>query len=322
MKKWISVLLIGCILTLTIMTDMVSGNDEQVYHFYNIDSTVIGNDKDLHCVMIWVDDIEHAGIEEECERILGYSWDNVIQDERKMHSKALERLTLSTSNGCTAYGFFDDEWFVENDELHNKIDDYVAVQRLLSKERYLSSNTMFVEKTGIENAVLYVSAYSPVIIAELSKADMDVVRNTKGINQISEIGISECICDDNEHLEIEQPNNRSVTDYLDYINATGPKSAGLNGSGVKIGLIDSSVVTASGHSELSGSSIIPVGTYSSTNGSHSVAMARIICGSSGVAPGCTLYSAEISSSNAELSFYVNVELLIDQGVNIINCSYG
>ena len=98
--------------------------------------------------------------------------------------------------------------------------------------------------------------------------------------------------------------------------------AGYTGDGVKVGLLDEYKVNAGLSAELSNSNVTQVGTGSVASGStvHCIKMARIICGSNGVAPGCDLYTAGHSSDSTMV--YTQMEALISAGVYVINCSFG
>ncbi len=165
----------------------------------------------------------------------------------------------------------------------------------------------------------FLSHFSPMVMANLS--DEEIISLAGNEDVVSLALYEESF---QEEDDISDDDYNSITDesrslnYISYVNATGPKSAGINGAGVKVGLVDSRLVYNSNDPELSDANIVQVGAAGSTN-THAILMARIICGSNGLAPGCTLYSATTSNTQNK---YEAIELLINEGVSIINYSMG
>lgn len=109
------------------------------------------------------------------------------------------------------------------------------------------------------------------------------------------------------------------TSYLSYIDANKLLYAGLKGAGVKVGLMDVSVVKESSHEELNNSDIFSQKVIGAVVNEHSINMARIICGEYGVAPKCKVYSY---GSLEVLESIKAIEDMINKGVTVINYSKG
>ena len=209
----------------------------------------------------------------------------------------------------------------------------------IPKSLYAVNNQEIVKNSLIAGNIEFVSRYSPMIIAVLTQEQIEAVAEEEQVvgiylatdeteivseevngEESGEIVVGSAVADgvsgDAEVMAISDYDG-----YLDYLNARAAHAMGYTGDGVKVGVMDASAVTTAGHNELAGSGVVGIYNAGSLleptiNEEHSVDMVRIICGDYGMAPDCQVYSI------SNMSFYPNMEELIDRGVSVINISIG
>ena len=294
------------------------------------------NEKMIYQVAIWLNDIDFEDVRNSAEKSAGISWEDLVCEEDRIYARAAfevnkkkgigSTLSVSDDNNGLFYGL---DIIIEAKEkisaLQKKINTYVSEEREAASNLYSQQNTTFVMENIETEHVKFISRYSPMIIAELSWEQIEKIAQSEEV-----IGIFEAWFEDSEGKfetelytgEVKTASGSKLSEdytfYLKYLNADKEHVAGLTGRGVKVGIADDKIVRASDHSELKQSDITAVGTRYST-GDHAVKMARVICGSNGMAPDCDLYSVNIHEGGS--LFYNSIELLLDKGVSVINISY-
>lgn len=315
-KKKIALLLSGSMLLNAGIIFSSSAADEPI-HKKN-DKSVSDNIK--YHVMVWMNDIDYSEVTTAAEQSLGFSWDDIEQFEKESYEAAKKRNNSKGITLDTEYELYDKQLVAELQTCSEMTNALISEERSISRSLYEVNNQAVIDSEALSSEIDYISKYSPSFIASLSSDQICSLKKNEKIVSIYPINnIEYKPLDDN--VTESPPKQISATDYLSYINATVPKSNGFDGSGIKVGMLDWAIVSSSSHSELSSSNIVGVGTSSNLFPTHARNVARIICGSNGVAPNCTLYSAGFTSGN--FADYQNkMELLIACGVNIINCSFG
>lgn len=200
-------------------------------------------------------------------------------------------------NGKEEYVEYDDP--IDGELLQQAIE----TKRALFAESYLEANASFADSYVCKDKQIFISAYSPLLILQMTKEQILKLDRDKHVVRI------ELFINFKLESELSIANAVSRADYVRNINMN-------KGSGVKIGQIESGVPNIN-DSDLQNATIIRHTTNNTTT--HATRIARILVGESdGLAPEATLYSSGYEE-NAQ-SFYSNVEWLISQGVNIINMS--
>lgn len=229
----------------------------------------------------------------------------------------------------TSYDYFesDDEIWLNNDSVYsddyfetsdfsidaetvalsNQIQASIEEERALARAMYSDMNGKFAEEHLQDYDIVYVSQYSPVVIAELDYegvTDLAATSDTEFLDYYE----SECT----EEMDVSIPVVRANTVQNSY---------GYTGSGIKIGQVEPEVPDIKS-AQLSKSHIYTYPTGSSTS-PHATMVASIMVGQQtsslpkGVAPEATLYSASSDKAGGPIQA---IEWLLSQGVNVINAS--
>ena len=189
------------------------------------------------------------------------------------------------------------------------VQEFVESERKIAKKMYQELNNQFVKK-HLENAdIVYISNYSPVIVAELNYND---------VIELAELSATEKFAyysDTDENLmDVSTEVIRSQTVTSNY---------GHTGAGIKIGQYEAGVPDVSNVQLAPISSRIHINPQCANDvDGHSTIVADIMVGQSvsvfsthGVAYGADLYCASDAMSR-----FAAIEWLIDQNVNVINIS--
>ncbi len=182
----------------------------------------------------------------------------------------------------------------------------IETKRSLYADLYTEQNQSFADRIADKDQQLFVSKYSPLLILKICRTSILSLCNEEMVVYV-------------DYFEELQP-----IDYLATANevtqaAYVRDTYGNKGSGVKIGQIESHIPD---YLLLSLSSIIidPAVQSESNIQDHATIVALIMVGPNyGVAPEATLYA---TCTNNFSNFFTRVEWLINQGVNIINMSFG
>lgn len=196
----------------------------------------------------------------------------------------------------------------ETDEQKEMVQASIQVKRDLYNDHYSSANRSILKKYCSDDDILFVSSYAPMVIASVTRSELKQLMADSSVTNIS-------LFEDKE-LSVSSLINGNLSSRATYVRDT----LGNRGYGVKIGQIEPAVPNTS-DSYLASANITTNtsfgGNLSSANVDHATIVARIMVGSTGVAPSASLYSASVGSLE---SVYNAVDWLISKGVNVINMS--
>lgn len=287
-------------------------------------------DEAEYSVMVWLKDIDYETVNQEVEAVTHHSWNEIEMAENAVYAGQAERMVQNAgvqSVGNEMQMAFDEQTVLELSVVQMQVDEMIITERQIASEAYMRQNISIVDDYGLQMDVEYVSRYAPAFFANLTKGQILELSRDDQVEKISYLNNEVVVDDDIEMFDKMEnavaANTVSVpnTSYLTYMGADKVKAA-LNGSGVKIGLMDAKKITSLSHSELKDANIVPLDEKSSISEDHSINMARIICGTYGIAPKSTVYSYGLGFTPYTSYMAEGIELMIDNGVTVINCSLG
>lgn len=246
---------------------------------------------------IWFKDIDYLETTKKVSNIVGYSLYDIELEESKI--KPIQTDYLYASNSKELVNTYLQETKVERDTINKKVNTYIATQRKIFKEAYKSNNVSNGIEIGLkENEVVYQSNYSPVIIAKLTRQR---IKEISAYESVTYIGYRDS--------SLPEP---CLSYASSAVEATYTRDTlGFDGYGVKVGVYDNGRVGTNG--QLDSSKVTRLDTTMPID-SHATNVATIV---NYFAPNASIYS---NSSN--ISAEQGLELLIDQGVSVINMSLG
>lgn len=261
-------------------------------------------DDDTVSVMVWFEDIDTEAISAKAEKNVGYTQEDIKKAEDAVPAINEAVFDLSGTAYTKAINDYKEATKAERLEVLKMQNDLTYTKRQLCKDAYLKNNTEQAQTAEIsESSITYKSFFSPVVVANLtSKRIIELSKK----NNIVYIGFND------ESVEKEQLSYAMSAIQTDYTRDT----LGFDGYGVKVGIYDEGSVAS--HSELSSSNITNIYPNGETK-PHSTKVARIICGSNGVAPNAQIFATYVPEGSSKMK---EVERLINQGVSVINYSMG
>lgn len=242
-------------------------------------------------------------------------WCSNDVDYDKIYKESnLASLYFSTSSEDSMWLSNDKNDVANFDDTTAEIKRYQAAieaERKLSEQHYSELNIEYADKYLSSEDVIYVSKYSPVILANLTYEEV------KDLAKSPDTDIIDCYdstCEAEMNVSIPVMRANEVQSYFG--------TYGFTGSGIKIGQAEPSVpdVTSAQLSSISSRIYRNSTTYIDN---HATMVASIMVGQAtsslpaGVAPGATLYSASTSAAGGWMQA---IEWLLSQGVNVINAS--
>lgn len=263
-------------------------------------------------VMIWIEDIDHTIVMREVESELGYDLEDIELNIQPISNSIAEK--LASKDDVSEYMR---EYLKNTDELRQKqkilTDNYIKCERQVSAAYYTEHNRVISDRIS-DNKLLFVSKYSPLVIAELSLDEIEDLSQNDSIQSIDYCEPVEITLCTDELVQLRESTR------IEEIH----EDIGLTGAGVKVGIVESTSITT--NNELPASRFSVVGIPYSLNNSHVINTSRIFAGNYGVANGATVYSAAIERGMYNnYSGYPNIcgaiELLLEQNVSVINCSF-
>ena len=178
-----------------------------------------------------------------------------------------------------------------------RADTLIMTRREVAREQYNVKSAEIIEEVNLDaDDIIFKSQYAPVVIAEMTKAEILQLVQIKKIETVS-LFEEESTVPDSEESVLGSSNITKVR-----------QKTGLSGNNVKVGLIENGFPES--NTELVAENIIAVNV--SDTDSHATRMAITIAGSSGVAPNVKIYCTTLT--------YKNIENLISNGVKVINMS--
>lgn len=194
------------------------------------------------------------------------------------------------------------------------VDAYIAAEREIYKRLQTQAHQTFVDsyaflKTATAEENAYVCSYAPMMIVELTSAQIQTLADISMVEVLTYAPIIMLKEEMNDSLELIRA--KEVRNGSDSVS---PKT----GAGIRIGQLEYGIPDKN---KFPGKVIV-----TNTEGycevrTHATAVAEIMVSNSGnigIAPNATLYCT--GSANGSTEFYEGVEWLIGKNVNIINMS--
>ena len=224
-----------------------------------------------------------------------------------------------------------------SDDEDNTVQAYIEAKRLEARTLYAAQNEAYAEAHFAEEDILYVSQYSPLILANVSQSEayslagynevtyLDLYKD--GATLIDEVEASQPAPEDSSDASIEETAEASNADlnsaaaasstlgldngvlclHAEYVRDT----KNYKGGGIKVGILDGYLYDTAGLP--SSITVKSGGTSSYEECMHAKKVTKIIMT---MAPNSTYYAAYVGS------YIPNTEWLLSQGVNVINISAG
>lgn len=254
--------------------------------------------------IVWFNDVDSETIIAKAEKAVGYTQEDIKKAENAVPTINEAVFDLSGSAYTKAINNYKEATKAERFEVLKMQNDLTYSKRQLFKEAYSRNNSEQAQIAEIsDSSITYKSLFSPVIVANLTTSDIDKL-STK--NNIVFIGIN------NSTAETEELSCGLSAIQADYTRDT----LGFDGYGVKVGIYDGGNIGS--HPELTSSNITNI--YPNGNpDDHATTVARIICGSNGVAPNAQIFATYVATGSSKM---IEIERLINQGVSVINYSRG
>ncbi|MBR1481614.1 MAG: S8 family serine peptidase [Ruminococcus sp.] len=303
-KDWISCFLVISMLIFSSITvfalsdttipnsnNVIDNNLLSIIH----ESTGEFSEHDLIPVWIWYQDINHNEVNQCVERLTGLTSENCSVVE--LSESGVEITPENIKDNI--------ETLVENTkqqrlEENARVDRYINTHRAVSRELYSEKANQILNKLDLQpDCIHFVSQYTPVIIAKLTKDEIIKIASYDEIKQIS--------YDSQPATEAPSIGSAKVSSGQTLLN----DNIGLTGDGVKVGMVDRGFPQSD--DDLDVSHIVNVGNVNSSG--HAKNTAKVLVGNGiGFCPNIELYSTNDS--------FANIEALLSYGVKILNVSYG
>jgi hypothetical protein len=227
--------------------------------------------------------------------------ENAIKDISLLSDSDYEKIKNSNTDEIDEFSkMLEDDSLLREEHLANSIraNEFIKQKRQVAKEKYKVKNYDFLNKNSLlKKDLVFVSKYSPMIIANLSVKDINCLVGMDDVVYLEQFT--------NEKLKLCQGISLEVTGGLYNKNTLG-----YTGTGVNVGMIENSHPIDS----LCSANVVDVNnnniddTWQENNINHATRVAEITGGDNGYAPNCTIYS---TTANDVASFYAGVELLLD-----------
>lgn len=225
-----------------------------------------------------------------------------------------ENLTSISNEKVDILVKFDYENLVITDQISEEDDNYREMLFSLGKKYYSTKNTELMKNINTERMEnLYVSKYSPFFCFTVDSNMLNTVYK-EDLSSLGKNDNVELISVATEPKYVGKLNNAKTAKNISYIH----EDLGFTGKNIKVGILEPSILDKN-HANFEGKNVTVRDEwyYIETVKDHTTAMGSIIGGKCGVAPDCSLYSVELSGNSVS-----EFDWLLDQGVDIVNMSYG
>lgn len=204
----------------------------------------------------------------------------------------------------------------ENMQSIEEVQAYIQAKRAATAKLYIAHNQQLAEKLFSENEIVYVSKYSPVVLATLNEDAVLELATSTNVESIELYDVQSFEPADgttDESTPITLANINQIT-RASTVNVSS--SYGYTGNGVIIGVFDGYLPSEESFSHLD-IHYDSNGVVNSTH-THSTIVLEIL---SSIAPDATYYVTSLASSSTSNALCMErIEWLLDQGVNVINSS--
>lgn len=303
----ISILLITIMLCTFLVLPVSAISEAKATALAKIDSTLLEKmestlPNEKIPVAIWYADIDQTQVDSLTKEKVGFSQDDIALTYEMPSTELIGNLEKDNLEAVDEMQAYLNRTEVKREKERRRADEYITVRREYSREKYNEKSNGIIQDLSIdEEFIAFKSQYAPFVIASITSEEILMLANDKRIDELGyyeEPEVAECTA-----ITIkEATGHKKLVDNL-----------ALTGEGVKIGLFEMGGFPESGNSELNYNKIHNLGE--GYEYSHVTNTARILVGSeNGFAPDATLYC-----SNSD---YENVELLLSEGIQILNVSFG
>ncbi len=197
----------------------------------------------------------------------------------------------------------------------------VSVKRKLYEERQIAKNEEFLKRMSLlignlEERITFVSHYTPVICAVISREEAEIIAAEKDVRAII---YSPDLCAESE-MDVSVPTVRA-----NYTRDT----LQLKGGGMKIGILEADGFPSKDSTYFNTSNIVYEPGLSVRTAAHATKVAYIMCGKAvtsggktyeGIVPNAKIYATYIRGVSGD--WRNRVEWLLGEGVLVINMSLG
>jgi serine protease AprX len=188
----------------------------------------------------------------------------------------------------------------------DEVNKFTEITRAITRNKYTKHHTLLKETLPSNAKVLFSSKYAPFLIIEVNKNDIESLRQNNDVLSID--------------FFKDRVGHESTSNSIPNIRADKTKSSGLNGSGVKIGIVEYGYDPDHEDPELNHLNIQRDPNKYYFAGEHATQVTSIIAGETkGIVPNASIYTSWFEK---ESEFYKSIEWLLDQGVQVINISAG
>ncbi len=221
-----------------------------------------------------------------------------------------------------------------SDDEDNTVQAYIEAKRLEARTLYAEQNETYAAAHFAEEDILYISQYSPLILANVSQSEAYSLAGYSEVTYLDlyedgaaladERTISHPSSDASDEEAGEAPNaepngtaaaassilgldNGVLCMYADYVRDT----KNYKGGGIKVGILDGYIYDTTGLP--SSITVKSGGTSNYDECMHAKEVTKIVMT---MAPNATYYAAYVGD------YITNTEWLLSQGVNVINISAG
>lgn len=285
-------------------------------------------------VAIWYEDIDQEQVDELTTQKVGFSQEEVALDYEMPSTALLNDLEAEKDGADAELEAYMERTKLQRESERKRTDEYIMTRREFSRAKYNEKSANIIKDLSLnESDITFNSQYAPMIIAELTSSEINVIEKKFTIDSIS-------------YYEHKEPESMSIETAIETtgVNMVNESSAlGLTGKisedePVKVGLIERHAPLVTDYDE-SGYYIIPDNSvpeiYEITDGLSMTDYGNIvIVGNTTYDPDYekkehadgvidTLLSVapevKIYCSNTE---YKNIEAMISAGVQILSHSLG
>ncbi len=339
MKKYYKILVFVVVLCMTVGMFPVSATTS--HEFFGNDSKISNklcqelqdcSSSDKIPVYVWIQDIKQHEVESVVERILGYTKGSLIDADFMQNNTIFSDTSMLSATTIEHEDILDLKDFMiasENSRKREKerTDRYISERRAIASSQYTNHNSKSVVQLSIDSSdVLFVSRYSPMIIAELTPKQIEKLSKSKIVESLDlyqEIVLAKSSSLTTTTVESLESEDRDSLDAMRTAYGINDIHTilGITGNSVTVGIVETGSIMAD--DELPSDRCLTAGEPYET--SHSTWVARVLAGERGVAPNALLYSCSIDygaspGSGSVLGYYAAVELLLDNGAKVINSS--
>ncbi len=253
-------------------------------------------------VVVWYKDISQTKIDAQVKEKTGLTVNSLSEDLTMPDTSLLNDIKNNEMTAEKRMHEYLEKTKPIRDKEREKTENFVQERRKLSRQAYTEESELILDIATISDSeIIFNSRYAPMIICELTVSQIKELEKDTRIESISyyeEPVNQECVVTNVENVKpITRQND--IENILD-----------LTGDGIKVGMVEGGY--AGVDEELPEGSVINIGNVPVHW--HATGTAKVLKGTvNGFAKDIELYS-----TNGD---YSNIELLLTQGVDIINVSW-